>query len=179
MTPPSVDISRALHERTRASRRSAFVVLCIIGLGVAISGVPWVAGLLPARCPICGRETQPYLMATVQVRGETRPVCCIRCAFSLRAQKGSHVSGLVVRDFTNGGQVSADRAWYVTNVPVDACPQHEAKSDQGKWRMDRVFDVCEPVILAFSTRAAAENLAKASGGTLRSYRELASIAEQE
>ena len=82
-------------------------------------------------------------------------------------------------DFTSGGQLSADRAWYVANVSVDVCPRREAWIDQGKRRMDRGFDICEPAILAFSTRAAAETFTEASGGTLRSYREIASMAGQE
>ena len=82
-------------------------------------------------------------------------------------------------DFTSGGRLSADRAWYVANVSVDVCPQREARIDQGKRRIDRVFDICEPAILAFSTQAAAETFAEASGGTLRSYREIATMAGQE
>ena len=129
------------------------------------------AGLLlwetrsPAVCPLCHRGIHAASRAVIEIRGEHKAVCCVRCAITAESQEGVPVRLLEVSDFRSWKSLRPESAHYVANAAVVLCAQHEAPSrDEYKQLRMRVFDRCEPSILAFSTETDARSFAAQNGG---------------
>ena len=145
-------------------------------LGAAMTIVIAVAvGLLllwetrsPAGCPLCHRGIHPASRAVIEIRGERKAVCCVRCAITAESQEGVPVRLLEVSDFRSGKPLQPESAHYVANAAVVLCAQHEAPGrDEYKQPHMRVFDRCEPSILAFSNETDARRFTAQNGGGVK------------
>lgn len=122
-------------------------------------------------CPFSHRQIHSGSRAVVEVAGERKATCCIRCAFSAR-QQGEKVRLVEVSDFPTGAPLAPDAAFYVAGSPVVLCERHEPKLDAEKHVYQPVFDRCEPSIFAFAKREQAEEFARGNGGTVRRLPEI-------
>ena len=122
-------------------------------------------------CPFSNRQIHSGSRAVVELAGERRPTCCIRCALTAR-QQGMKVRLVEVSDFSSGEPLSPDVAFYVSGSPVVLCERHEPKLDAEKQAHQVVFDRCEPSIFAFARREQAEEFARSNGGAVRRLPEI-------
>lgn len=118
----------------------------------------------PAACPLCHREIHAASRTVIEIRGERKVVCCIRCAITAESQEGVPVKLLEVSDFSSGKPLRPQSAWYVANTPVILCDHHQSPMDEHKQPLMRVYDRCEPSIFAFSTATDASSFAARQGG---------------
>ena len=116
-------------------------------------------------CPFSNRQIHSGSRAVVELVGERRPTCCIRCALTA-GQQGLKVRLVEVSDFPSGEPLSPEAAFYVSGSPVVLCERHEPKLDPEKHAHPKVFDRCEPSIFAFARREQAEEFARSNGGTV-------------
>lgn len=142
-----------------------------LALAAAITiAIATAAGLLlwetraPARCSLCHRGIHAASRAVIEIRGERKAVCCVRCAITAESQESVPVKLLEVSDFRSGKPLQPENGYYVASAAVVLCAQHEAPTNEQKQRYVRVFDRCEPSILAFSTETDARSFAAQNGG---------------
>ena len=145
--------------------------------GVLVFGAIVVAGMVlgaywfvqqteASVCRICQRQIHARARAVIEVEGKREPVCCPRCALTLKTQQHKSFRLLEVTDYGSGRPLAPDEAYYVEGSRVIMCEQHEPLLDQTKQPYQRVFDRCEPSVYAFAQRQAADAFAASKGGTV-------------
>ena len=122
-------------------------------------------------CPFSHRQIHSGSRAVVEMNGERKATCCIRCAFSAR-QQGEKLRLVEVSDFSSGAPLAPDAAFYVSGTAVVLCERHEPKMDAEKHVYQPVFDRCEPSIFAFAKQEQAEEFARGNGGSVRRLPEI-------
>ena len=131
----------------------------------------------PESCDVCRRETCLGIRFEVEFRhGGRKKLCCPRCASHVVAQAGGmgNVTRLTAHDFETGGRLDALSALYLDGSDVRHCkiqPPERGRTEDGcctVLEMDR----CQPSLLAFRTREAAEAVARNHGGVVQTFDEL-------
>ena len=157
--------------RNRLSILRASTVLAGV-LGIVAGAALWqIYRRQQEVCPFSNRQVHSGSRAVVEVAGERRPTCCIRCALTAKRQ-GMKARLVEVSDFASGEALAPDAAFYVSGSPVVLCERHEPKLDAEKHVYQPVFDRCEPSIFAFARREQAEEFARGNGGAVRRLPEI-------
>jgi hypothetical protein len=142
--------------------------------GVAILAVLALGGTLAYRsiqhrtatfCGYCQRPISPRLAVMAEIGGETRRVCCARCAVSESVQEKKRVRLISVTDYTTGVTLDPAKAWFVDGSRAIAC-NHDMSMDESKHPQQLAYDRCSPGAFAFARKADAEAFIDKNGGVL-------------
>jgi hypothetical protein len=163
--------------RSQIGDADALIVACLVLL------VACCACSSPA-CSQCGRDECRNLTVAIELTdGGTVRTCCPRCALRYLRDERPAVSALIVREFNSTEPLDARRAIYVEGSDVHPCshatPTSPPPTDDRGCCLAAVYDRCEPSLVAFASRGDAQVFARAHGGLLRSYAELAATSGQE
>ncbi len=124
-----------------------------------------------ASCEMCGRDKCRNMTMTIaREDGTEQHVCCARCGAHALA-KGAPARSIRVKDFDSAHTIDATRAIYVEGSDVHPCRgimTEPPRDDQGCCRLP-AFDRCEPSVVAFATREAAQRFMRVHGGTLTTW----------
>lgn len=154
------------------SRKTSALLFIVILIGVS-TGV-WMAvdKRQQPKCPICDRVIHPESRAVIEVGGKKKTVCCIRCALSAHMQENEPVRIVQVSDYSTGTLIDPRNAYFVGNTPLVVCEQHSMPPDEAKRPYMRIFDRCEPSVMAFSRLEDAQQFIADHGGTLQRWAEV-------
>jgi len=145
--------------KAKLARGAAMTIVIATAVGLLL----WTTRS-PEVCSLCHRGIHAASRAVIEIRGERKAVCCVRCAITAESQEGAPVRLLEVSDFRSGTPLRPESAHYVANAPVVLCAQHETPMDEHKQPYVRAFDRCEPSILAFATETDARSFAAQNRG---------------
>ena len=125
-------------------------------------------------------ELKDRISTVVLANGKRIETCCARCALHYRMNHPlDEVSRILVADHESGKKIDASLAVYVEGSDVTSCraPSEAVPREPGA-AYDRMFDRCQPGLLAFRDQAAARVFASTHGGRVLDYETaLASVHE--
>ncbi len=151
---------------------TAFIVSGLVLAALAVGGYWVLQQTAPDTCRICQRPIHAEARAVIEVDGQREPVCCARCALTLRQQEHRPVRLVEVTDYVTRRPLAPESAYFVEGSQVVLCEKHEPLLDETKHPQARVFDRCVPSLYAFARREEAEAFAGANGGAVRRLDEL-------
>ena len=126
-------------------------------------------------CRQCGRDECKNLAFSVVSPGHVERTCCPRCGLRYLREARPEVTRLEVRSFADGTTLDARRAYYVEDSDVHPC-SHPAGAtppvDERGCCLKAVYDRCEPSLVAFATREAAEAFSGEHGGFVRTWSDI-------
>lgn len=154
--------------------RTVFAAVVAVGVIAAAGFGAWYAlySQPPAFCEISGRPMHSTMITRVKIDGKTLYTCCARCPLTLAAQEHKRVEILEVTDYASGQRLRADQAYFVDGSAVHMCSTPRMKFDEARTPYVRLFDRCEPSLLAFARRDQADEFAGQYGGTVKQLPEL-------
>jgi hypothetical protein len=121
-------------------------------------------------CNICNRMTHAGMSYNVDVGGHTEFACCPRCGMHYQMQHSGEIKRAWATDIDSGELVPAARAYYDEGGDIQYCTHDAQPLQRGPQGVSvRGFDRCLPTLVAFKTRAEAENYQKVHGGRLLNY----------
>lgn len=125
-------------------------------------------------CKACSRPVHEHSQTVARVDGKRGSYCCPACALSEHQQSGKPVEVIELTDHLNGRKLQPAAAFVVRNSAVNPCHQHQPAVTPDKQPMHSHFDRCAPSILAFASKAAAEEFSREHGGQVLAFSDLAS-----
>lgn len=152
--------------------RTALAASALLLAALALAGFWFLQRTVPETCRICQRPIHPQARAVMEVEGRQEPLCCVRCALTLRRQQRQPVRLVEVTDYLSRRPLPPADAYYVEGSRILLCEKHEPMLDETKHPYARVFDRCVPSLYAFATRADAQAFAEQQGGTVLRLPEL-------
>ena len=157
----------------KLSTQVGFLLLVAVGLGLLYAG--WRVTQFPESeaCNACGRPLHAQSQTLASTDGAPGVFCCPTCALTLHRQTGREVLVTQLTDFDTGEKIDPDKAVIVLESRVNLCMRMETHMHPDKQPVPLEFDRCAPSMIAFRSRAGAENFARQNGGMVRSFRELA------
>ncbi len=117
-------------------------------------------------CGYCQRPISPKLAVMAKIGGETRRVCCARCAISESVQEKKRVRLISVTDYTSGTTLDPAKAWFVDGSRAIACNHDMSRMDESKHASQLAYDRCSPGAFAFARKTDAEAFIDKNGGVL-------------
>ena len=149
-------------------------------LVVAVVGLAAVGGGLYLRhrhgeeqCWVCKRPLHADNLTVAALDGARHEACCPACVLAMRAQTGRKISLVSVTDYLTHKPLAPEQASFVVGSDVNTCAQHSPpRVDEEKRALAIHYDRCAPSILAFRTRAEAEEFAGQHGGKVGSLADL-------
>ena len=124
-------------------------------------------------CDICLRPLHSNTEVLVEIGGQRKEVCCIRCAITEMAQEKKPLKVLEASDYFSGRTVDPYAAWYVDGSRKVLCSHDQMRMDENKGTQQLRFDRCAPGAYAFANRADAEAFVAENGGVIRRLAEMA------
>lgn len=124
-------------------------------------------------CAVCLRPTHKVTSYFVTLEGgETVELCCPRCGLRFE-QEGGEVASVKVTDYGTGELLDPGDATFVEGSAVHVCCGEEALlRDREGSEYERTWDRCLPSVIAFGSRAKAEDFRARSGGRILQLDEL-------
>jgi len=129
-------------------------------------------------CGFCQRHINPRSRVVAEVGGRTRTVCCAHCAVTEARQEHKPLRLIEVTDYSNGGKLNPEQAWYVDGSRVVACEHDMTKMDVTKHAEQLSFDRCSPGTFAFRDQKSAEAFVAQNGGIVKRLPELLAEASR-
>ncbi len=158
---------------TKPTTPGGFLLLVVVGLGLLYAG--WRVARSPesGACDACGRPVHAQSQTLANTDGTPGVFCCPTCALTLHRQTGREVRVTQLTDFDTADKIDPDKAVIVLESSVNLCMRGETHMNSDKQPAPLGFDRCSPSMIAFSSRAGAENFARENGGMVKPFRELA------
>jgi len=126
----------------------------------------------PSTCPACNRPLMADMKFTVvEADGRKLDFCCVRCGQHYIKLHPAKIKQALATAFDTGRQMSMYDATFVFGSDVAPCCAPPTVVAEQKVPFDRAWDRCWPSLIAFSTRAAAEQFARRHSGTVLTYAE--------
>jgi hypothetical protein len=149
----------------------AFVILALLAVsaGLAYRSIQHRSNSF---CGYCQRPIRPKLAAVAEIGGETRRVCCARCAVSESVQEKKRVRLISVTDYASGTTLDPAKAWFVDGSRAIACSHDMTRLDESKHMQQLAFDRCSPGTFAFARKADADAFIEQNGGVLLTLAQL-------
>jgi len=156
-------------------RRTFLSILAalLIVTGLGYSAWRLVTQKSSQSCRACLRPVHSHSRTVAVVDGKRGVYCCPACALSEHQQSAKPVSVLELTDHLGSGALKPEECYVVRDSDVNLCLGHRPALDQDKQPMYSRFDRCSPSILSFRGKGSAESFAKAHGGRILSFAELA------
>lgn len=148
------------------------VVAAATGLGYI--GIKVYRGSQPEQCYACQRAIHAHSRTVALIDGRAKVYCCPACALSEHAQDGRPVQVTELTAFLTGAKLSPNQAFVVKGSDVNMCAQMHGPMDADKQEGAVRYDRCSPSLLAFGQRGEALEFARAHGGEVLAFSELAS-----
>lgn len=151
----------------------------IVGLGAILAvavGLGYAAYRMKSSsqdsCQACRRAIHAN-MRTIAFIGDRREhFCCPTCALSAGAQTHERVRFEELADYRSGRPLRPADAFAVEGSDVIPCVRsHQMLNPDGQ-PVPMDFDRCSPSIIAFATRASAEQFANQHGGKVQRFAEI-------
>ncbi len=158
---------------TKPTTPGGFLLLVVVGLGLLYAG--WRVARSPesGACNACGRPVHAQSQTLANTDGTPGVFCCPTCTLTLHRQTGREVRLTQLTDFDTGDKIDPDKTVIVLESSVNLCMRGETLMNSDKQPVPLVFDRCSPSMIAFSSRAGAENFARENGGMVKPFQELA------
>ncbi len=158
---------------TKPTTPGGFLLLVVVGLGLLYAG--WRVARSPesGACNACGRPVHAQSQTLANTDGTPGVFCCPTCALTLHRQTGREVRVTQLTDFDTADKIDPDKAVIVLESSVNLCMRGETHMHPEKQLAPLGFDRCSPSMIAFSSRAGAENFARQNGGMATPFQELA------
>ncbi len=157
----------------KLSTQAGFLVLVVLGLGLLYAGWRVTQSPESEACGACGRPVHAQSQTLASTDGAPGVFCCPTCALTLHRQTGREVRVTQLTDFDTGEKIDPGKAVIVLESSVNLCMRGETHMHSNKQPVPLGFDRCSPSMIAFSSRAGAENFARQNGGMVKPFRELA------
>jgi hypothetical protein len=162
------------------TRRFIGIGLSVLFLaGMGLGGYWLFQRNQPNVCSVCGRELHARAGVVIENDGKRQRVCCASCAIKFGRQMGHPVKLVEVTDYPTARPLRPEDAYYVEGSQIVVCERHEPLLTQNKQPLNRVFDRCEPSVLAFARREDAEAFAHTEGGALLRLDQLLAEARRQ
>lgn len=127
-----------------------------------------------AQCPLCDRDIHQHMGVSITHNSIPLKTCCMSCALTYKAQ-ARNVAITTATDFLTDAPLDPQKAFYVVASDVSPCTQ-DIKVNKVIREPHSVlyacYDRCEPGILAFRNKSAAEAFQKQHGGYLQQFEQL-------
>ena len=158
---------------SRSQQVFGFAVALVVALGLGYAGWRVRTTSQAESCQACGRAVHANMRTVAFMGGGKREVfCCPTCALSEATQLHKTIRFDTVADYDGGRALRPTDAFAVEGSDVIPCiHQHEMRNKDGL-TVPMAFDRCSPSILAFASRAAAEQFAAEHGGKVGAFQEL-------
>jgi hypothetical protein len=146
------------------------VAACLILAGTGY--VVWLQRSSHSACDACLRPIHLRSKTVGLVDGKTQWFCCPACALTAHRQTGKAVQIRQLTDFETDTVMSPASAFIVVGSDTNHCTTPHAMADPGKQPSRLAFDRCNPSMIAFGGKSAAENFIARHGGALHRFTEL-------
>jgi nitrous oxide reductase accessory protein NosL len=143
----------------------------LIALGVTIFLYLWRAPMAH-RCDLCAEEIHQGTEYTIiRTNGDKVKACCPSCGLWFQKANPEKVRAAQATDYDSGKIIDAERAYYVEGSDVVHCAPQRVRRDEtgGIYTMD--WHRCNPCLIAFDLREAAEAFRAVHSGRVVSYAE--------
>lgn len=158
---------------------AAFLMVgAFIGLGIGV--YRWEARRNAADCQICGRGIPKETAYHLDTSNGTLKACCPACAMHYMVHNSGQVEKGWATDFNSGRMIPAVNAYFDEGGNMQYCTAHMPSVERGPEGIHtRVFDRCLPVLVAFSTREAAESYRAQHGGQVLDYNQALEVVRNQ
>jgi hypothetical protein len=146
-------------------------VLALFALGFA--GWRTFAHADADHCYACNRPIHAHSRTVALTDGRPRLFCCPACALSQRQQAGKPVTITQLTSYLTGKALSPDSAYLVKGSDVNMCERTKELLDADKRPADLRYDRCAPSLIAFGQKSDAAEFARAHGGEVLPFGEVA------
>lgn len=157
-------------------RRLTLIGAAVLGavlIGVAPPAWRWWNAPPAGYCPICLRHEHRESVVKVRVEGEgVTEACCLSCALTYGRQTSKAVTIASVTDHESGRALDPERAIFVVGSDVSPCTHEMNHVGPDREVASVRWDRCLPSVLAFPSRAAAEEFHGRHGGQVKALGEL-------
>lgn len=154
----------------------AFLLAALLGLGYA-GWRTWRASEAQV-CQACSRPIHSHTRTVGLVGNHRELFCCPACALTTHDQSGRAVRIVELTDYETNSALAPSQAYLVRGSDVNMCAQRHGPVDPDKQPTAVHFDRCSPSLLAFARQDAAARFAKAHGGDVLSFSDLAATYSQ-
>jgi ribosomal protein L24E len=151
-------------------RNSFFLIGGLLATGVMIFF--FYPGIRPTNgnCKLCAEEIHKGMGYTIVLSdGGKIKTCCPTCGLHLQVHDPDKVVSAYATDYATGRTIEAARAFYVEGSDVHHCdPQRMMRNEVGGiYMMD--WHRCDPSLVTFASREAAEAFQVRHGGRILSF----------
>ncbi len=126
----------------------------------------------PQICELSGRVIHENMRTVVKIDGKTYHACCSRCPLTVGQQTGGTVEFISVTDYVSRQKLDPSAAYFVDGSRVQVCSAPRLKMDEARTPYLRLFDRCNPSLLAFARAEEARAFIAKNGGSLKRLNEL-------
>ena len=151
-------------------------------LGIVVIAVLAAAGYATLRfigarsaqtCRSCLRPVHSHMKTVALVGGKRAMYCCPACALAEHQQSGQTVQVTELTDYLTNTPLKPDGSYIVRDSDVNPCMQHHPALSENGQPLEEHFDRCSPSVLAFASRAVAEEFSRNHGGKVFSFTDFA------
>ena len=147
----------------------------ILAVVAAVTGGAWyVLQKPPGICELSGRPIHDNMRTVVRIGGRKIHTCCPRCPLTLARQTGETVEFLRVTDYATSRPLDPAQAFFVNESRVQVCYAPRIKLDEARAPYRKMFDRCEPSLIAFARMEDARAFMAVNGGSLKRLSDLLS-----
>jgi hypothetical protein len=157
----------------RGARGISALVVAVVVAGLGYAAFRAYSSSQAEQCYACQRPIHAHSRTVAMVNGKARVYCCPACALSEHEQDGKPIHVTELTDFATGAKLSPDAAFLVKGSDINMCAHTHELTDADKRSADLQYDRCSPSLLAFGQRSAAEEFARAHGGKVAPFSEIA------
>ena len=161
-------------KRSSVIRVGSIVVLAFAVAQLACQSAPRRAQI----CEICQRPIHSNSLTVAEIGDRRQTFCCPACALASHAQGSQPQKVVELADYETGGRLAPREAYLVRGSDINPCARVRPLIDQDKEPHQVHYDRCSPSILAFAGKDTAAAFARAHGGTVMRFEELASTQVQ-
>ncbi len=149
-------------------------LLVLLALASALGYTAWrMRSPAVANCDVCMRPLHERSKATGLVEGRKLTFCCPACALTADRQMKGGVKILQLTDYAADIPLKPEDAFIVTGSDMNHCVHPRVLFDREKQPSSMDFDRCSPSMIAFASREDAEAFARAHGGAIAPFAEIA------
>lgn len=153
-------------------KNSLFLIGSLLAVSVLIYFLYPDIRSTDGRCKLCAEEIHEGMHYTVALSdGSKIKTCCPTCGLHLQIHNPDKVVSAYATDYATGKTIDAAQAFYVEGSDVHHCdPQRMMRNETGGI-YTMAWHRCDPSLVAFSSRTAAEAFQAQHGGRFVTHAE--------
>jgi len=153
-------------------RKASITAVAACVIAGAFGYLVWLHRSSGSSCDACQRPIHLRSKAVGVVDGKQQSFCCPACALTAHRQTGKAVEIRQLTDFDTDTSLNPSSAFIIVGSDTNHCTAGHVMVDPDKQPSRLAFDRCNPSMIAFAGRAAAEKFMSRHGGTLHAFTEL-------